>query len=132
MSQAIDVAGLRTIAAGAVTAADAFLAAAKDAPTADEVARDIAQKDSALGASLRGSVGAGFVQSSSPGASGDVANVRLVEPAGFGAKGVAVLRQGMYDALGALEDRQRSDDVVYGKVSASSSALLRKASAVMT
>ena len=132
---------LRMVAEDAVSAADAFVATAKQAPTASDVAADISHADAGTTASLkvsgvpvalRGASAAGFVQLSNAVAPTAVANLRLVEPSSRALNAAVVLGNGMSDALAALEDRQRADDAMYRSLIASSGALVRETRGVPT
>ena len=132
---------LRMVAENAVSAADAFVATAKQAPTASSVANDISQadagtitalKESGVPAALRGASAAGFVQLSGAVAPTVVANLRLVEPSNRVLNAAVAVGNGMSDALAALEDRQRADDAMYRSLVASSGALVRETRGVPT
>ena len=80
---------------------------------------------------LRGDAGAGFLQTSNAAASDAVANVRLVEPGSRALNAAVALRNGVSDALAAVEERQQADEAMYANMVASSNALARDARAVI-
>ena len=101
---------LQAVAGAAVVAAAAFVAESKLAPTFADVASDMATSDAATG----------FMQVAEAAGADPVANVRLVEPSGGSAlEAATALREGVSDALWALEERQLSDEAVYRSISAS-------------
>ena len=75
--------------------------------------------------------GVGFLQVSRSAVPDAVASVRLVEPSSRVSKEAVALRQGVADALVALEARQRSDEASYAGLLASSEALGREVAAVV-
>ena len=137
---------LTSIAGDAVSAADAYMTAAKQAQTSAQVAGDMAKQDvdmlvslqGALGLedqqretyALRGAEGLSFLQASKALDSNAVANIRLVEPGSRVSKAATAARHALSDALGALEARQQSDEALFAGLLSSSGAVSRQMQAV--
>ena len=102
---------LRALAKLAVEASNAYLNAAKHAPTAADIESQLAKADTVSGTSFLGAP------------QGDDATLRVVEPSGLGAKASASLRRALEGALTALEARQQVDEGVYAQMLARSQAL---------
>ena len=137
---------LTSVAGDAVSAADAYMTAAKQAQTSAQVAGDIGKLhvdmlvylQRALGLedqqretyALRGAESLSLLQALKALDSNAVENIQLVEPGSRVSKAGTAARHTLSNALGALKAWQRSDEALFAGVLSSSGALLRQMQAV--